>query len=103
MFSGSWQRSLVDSRVKRGADVGSDQHMVVAGVRVKLRRLRSKRLGRQDFDVEKLKNPKKKSEVLFMLLFMQSLMVHVSSPGRYGRLHSMTSMFIKTLTRSGSK
>ena len=29
MINGTWQRLLIDVRVKRGADVGSDHHMVV--------------------------------------------------------------------------
>lgn len=52
-------------RVKREANVGSDHHMVVAAVRVKLRKTGGKRPGRQHFDVEKLyKTPK--SEVLLL-------------------------------------
>ena len=29
MINGTWQRLLIDVRVKRGADVGNDHHMVV--------------------------------------------------------------------------
>lgn len=36
--AGVRQRSLLDVRVKRGADVGSDHQMVVATVKVKLRK-----------------------------------------------------------------
>ena len=46
-------------RVKREADVGSDHHMVVAAVRVKLKKTGGKRPGRKHFDDEKLyKTPK---------------------------------------------
>ena len=52
-------------RVKREANVGSDHHMVVAAVRVKLRKTGGKRQGSRHFDVEKLyKTPK--SEVLLL-------------------------------------
>ncbi|GFR69384.1 craniofacial development protein 2 [Elysia marginata] len=33
-----WRRSLLDVRVKRGADVGSDHLLVIASIRLKLRR-----------------------------------------------------------------
>ena len=57
MINGTCRRSLLDVRAKRGADVGSDHHMVVAAVRVKLRTTGGKRPGRRYFDVEKLHNP----------------------------------------------
>ena len=42
MINGTWQRSLMDVRVKRGADVGSDHHTVVVTLRVKLRKTGAK-------------------------------------------------------------
>ena len=55
------------ARVKRGADVGSDHHVAVAAVRVKLRKTGGKRPGRQHFDVEKLQNPKVRSTFVMQL------------------------------------
>ena len=37
-----WRRSLLDVRVKRGADVGSDHHLVVADLKVKLKAYRDR-------------------------------------------------------------
>jgi len=42
MINGTWQRSLMDVRVKRGADVVSDHHMIVVTLRVKLRKTGTK-------------------------------------------------------------
>lgn len=44
----------MDVRVKRGADFGSDHHMVVATLRVKLRKTRGKKPQRQQFDEDEL-------------------------------------------------
>ncbi|XP_073670675.1 uncharacterized protein [Paramisgurnus dabryanus] len=67
MINCTWRRSLLDVRAKRGADVGSDHHMVVATVKVKLRKTGVKRPGRQELDVEKLQNPKIKSTFVLQL------------------------------------
>ena len=67
MINGTWRRSLMDVRVKRGADVGSDHHMVVVAGRVKLRKTGGKRPGKQHFAVEKLQNPKNRSTFLMQL------------------------------------
>ena len=38
MINGTQRRSLQDVRVRRGADVGSDHHLVTANLKLKLRR-----------------------------------------------------------------
>ena len=38
MMNGTWRRSLQDVRVRSGADVGSDHHLVTATLKLKLRR-----------------------------------------------------------------
>ncbi len=67
MINGTWRRSLLDVRVKRGADVGSDHQMVEATVKVKLRKTGCKRPGRQQLDVENLQNPKIKNAFVLQL------------------------------------
>ena len=37
MINDTWKRSLPDVRVKRGADVGGDHHLVTAFIKLKLR------------------------------------------------------------------
>ena len=37
-ISNRWKTSLLDVRVYRGADVGSDHHLIIAKVRLKLKR-----------------------------------------------------------------
>ena len=37
MVNSMWRRSLLDVRVRRGADASSDHHLVTAKVRLKLR------------------------------------------------------------------
>ncbi len=65
--AGVRRRSLLDVRVKRGADVGSDHQMVVATVKVKLRKTGCKKPGRQQLDVKKLQKPKIKNAFVLQL------------------------------------
>ena len=50
-----WRSSLLDTRVYRGADVGSDHYLVVAKIRLKLRRV-SKPSTRRKLAVDHLKD-----------------------------------------------
>ena len=67
MISGSWRRSLLDVKVKRGADVGSDHHLVTAALRLKLRRSGPKPTGQKRYDIEKLRDPKTRSSFVLQL------------------------------------
>ena len=53
-INGTWRRSLLDVRVRGGADVGSDHHLVTARFRLKLRRTDRQQTGHRRFDVNKL-------------------------------------------------
>jgi len=44
MLNGTWRRSLLDVKVKRGAYVGSDHHLVTADIKMKPRSTGGKRL-----------------------------------------------------------
>ena len=39
LINGKWRRSLQDVRVRRGADVGSDHHLVTANIKLKLQKV----------------------------------------------------------------
>ncbi|GFS08476.1 craniofacial development protein 2 [Elysia marginata] len=43
-----WRRSLLDVRVKRGADVGSDHLLVIASISLKLRRKERRDMHKKD-------------------------------------------------------
>jgi hypothetical protein len=58
MINGMWRRSLQDVKVKRGADVGSDHHLVVATIKLKLRKTGTKTKHSQRFNIDKLKTLK---------------------------------------------
>ena len=60
MINGTWRRSLQDVRVRRGADVGSDHHLVVATVKLKLRRTDKQYNRKMKFDIQKLKSEETK-------------------------------------------
>ncbi|XP_056017310.1 craniofacial development protein 2-like [Ostrea edulis] len=49
--------SLQDVRVKRGADIGSDHSLVIAKIKLKLRKVRKKTERKLRLDVDKLKEP----------------------------------------------
>ncbi|CAM5146020.1 unnamed protein product, partial [Natator depressus] len=42
MINGKWQRSLTDVKVRRGADVGSDHHLVTASIKLELRIIKNR-------------------------------------------------------------
>ncbi|XP_005091913.1 craniofacial development protein 2-like [Aplysia californica] len=54
MIGGMWRRSLQDVKVKRGADVGSDHHLVTARIKLKLKKTFTKEATRTRFNVHKL-------------------------------------------------
>ena len=56
LISGKWRRSLQDVRFRRGADVGRDHHLVVAHIRLKLKRTVTPIRLLKWFDVSKLKD-----------------------------------------------
>ncbi|XP_072169569.1 uncharacterized protein [Diadema setosum] len=67
IINGTWRHSLLDVKVRRGADVSSDHYLVVASLRVKLRRAGTKKTGRRQFDVQKLNDPKTRSSFILQL------------------------------------
>ena len=52
---------MLDVRVKRGADVGSDHNLVTAFIKLKLRSASRRMTAQRHFDTEKLHDPKVKS------------------------------------------
>lgn len=62
MINGKWRGSLQDVRAMRGADVGSDHHLVVGKVRIKLRRAGPPAKQAKRFNVQRLRDPKVKQE-----------------------------------------
>ena len=65
--NGTRRRSLLDVRVRRGADVGSDHHLLTARIRMKLRRTDRQQPGHRRFDVNKLDDPAVKKSFLTQL------------------------------------
>ena len=55
-ISRKWKRNIQDTRVMRSADIGSDHHLLVSTVRIKLAVLKKPKNQRTKFDVSKLKN-----------------------------------------------
>ena len=58
---------MQDVRVRRGADVGSDHHLLMATVKMDLRKNRPGKASQQQFDVNKLKEPRAKSTFTLQL------------------------------------
>ena len=54
----TWRRSLMDVKVRRGADVSSDHHFVVALIQLKLRRTKNKIHKPKHIDINKIQNSK---------------------------------------------
>ena len=56
-ISKRWRSSVIDVRVQRGADVGSDHHLLIAKFRLRLKRLPIPPRRNRPYDVMKLKEP----------------------------------------------
>jgi hypothetical protein len=62
IINGKWRRSLQDVRVMRGADVASDHHLVVANIKLKLKKTSTHVNVKRKFDVGKLQDPQIQQE-----------------------------------------
>lgn len=60
-INGKWTRSLQDVRVRRGADVGSDHHLVTANIKLKLKKIAPKS-NIKKYDTGKLSDNKIKQD-----------------------------------------
>ena len=56
MINNVWKRSLLDVKVRRGADVGSDHHLVTVVIRLKLKKANVKTKTQNCFDTQKLRD-----------------------------------------------
>ncbi|XP_012943709.1 uncharacterized protein LOC101861615 [Aplysia californica] len=54
VIGGMWRRSLQDVKVRRGADVGSDHHLVTARIKLKLKKTFTREATRTRFNVHTL-------------------------------------------------
>ena len=61
MINGTRKHSPLGVRVKRGADVSSDHHLVTAFIKLKLRSAGRRMTARRHVDTEKLCDPRVKS------------------------------------------
>jgi hypothetical protein len=58
-----WRRSLLDVRNKRGADIGSDHHLVVAKLKLKIQAYKQRaQYPRKKYDISRLEEDKKIQE-----------------------------------------
>ena len=60
-INGKWKRSLQDVRARRGADIGSDHHLVTAIIKLKLMKV-TPRSTIKKFDIGKLRTSKAKQD-----------------------------------------
>ncbi|CAC5407832.1 unnamed protein product [Mytilus coruscus] len=67
MINSTWRRSLLDVKVKRGADVGSEHQLITAFIQLKLRATGKKVSSRKRFDIDKLEDIKVKRDFVIRL------------------------------------
>ena len=67
MINGTKRRSLQHFSVRRGAEIGSDHHLVKANLKLKLRRNGPDKARQQRSDVRKLKEPRVKNTFILQL------------------------------------
>jgi len=67
MVNSMWRRSLIDVTVRRGADAGSDHHLVTAKVRLKLRIAGPNKHTTPRYDISRLQDPRVKNAFVLQL------------------------------------
>ena len=55
-ISQNWSKSLLDVRNKRGADIGSDHHMIMGILRIKAQKIIRKTINRRRYNLKKLED-----------------------------------------------
>jgi hypothetical protein len=65
-ISKRWRSSLRDVKVRRGADVGSDHHLLVSEIKLKFKKIQKPAIAKP-LDVDKLKDCNKRKEFEIVL------------------------------------
>uniref|UniRef100_A0A914WUP2 Uncharacterized protein n=1 Tax=Plectus sambesii TaxID=2011161 RepID=A0A914WUP2_9BILA len=89
-----WRSSLLDVKVHRGADVGSDHHLLIAKFRLRLKRLPPTPQRARPFDVMKLKQPTVATQ------FQLELRNRFQAPADCEEAEDQWTQFRTTLTKS---
>lgn len=55
MINGIWRCSLLDVKVKRSADVGSDHYLMNSLIKIKLKRIKAKHNTQKRIDTQRLR------------------------------------------------
>lgn len=56
MIHGIWRCSLLDVKVKRSADVGSDHYLMNSLIKIKLKRIKAKHNTQKRIDTQRLRD-----------------------------------------------
>lgn len=56
MITGIWRCSLLDVKVKRSADVGSDHYLMNSLIKIKLKRIKAKHNTQKRIDTQRLRD-----------------------------------------------
>lgn len=78
MINGMWRRSLLDVRVKRSADVGSDHHLVTALIQMKLKKNNARSATQARFDTQRLRDNTMKATFISELRNRFSILQNVN-------------------------
>jgi hypothetical protein len=86
-ISSVWKRSLLDVRNTRGADVGSDHHLVIAKIKLKIASNKHKKMNTKSkrINVQKLNIPEVKEEFKLELRNRFSILEAVTDMGNINK------------------
>ena len=79
MINSKWRRSLLDVKVRRGADVGSDHHLLTAKIKLKLRKIPTEVKGRKHLNIGELKRAEKKNDFILEIRNRFDALLEVSN------------------------
>ena len=90
-----WKRSLTDVKVTRGTDVGSDHHLLLGEMKLKLKKA-NKNSTEQLFDSQRLRNPNVKDQFAVELRNRYDIMKAIPVDDLSEQLYKIQEAFVET-------
>ncbi|XP_073811735.1 uncharacterized protein [Musca autumnalis] len=93
-----WRHSLLDTRNKRSADIGSDHHLLIGEFRLKIVRTDTRNINTSTrLDIQKLKNPNIRQQ------YRQQLQLNITNIAPHGNVDSKWNAIKDAFVDAGSK
>jgi hypothetical protein len=103
MINVVWRRSLLDVKVKRSADIGSDHHLVTAYIKIKLRKTEARINKQARFDTQRLRDSTVKAASISYFRNRFQILQDISDEGEETSVNNTWTHIGKLYTESSIK